>query len=103
MRFFPRFLAVGALWVGSAGAAPEPAAAPQSCTRGAASALSELACELGRGLGERARGALVVGVEPSADAKVVVRPELRATGALSRHPRSFRERMARQARTRTRA
>lgn len=76
MRFFPRFFAVGALWVGSAGAAPEPAAVPQSCTRGAASALSELACELGRGLGERARGALVVGVEPSTDAKVVVRPEL---------------------------
>jgi hypothetical protein len=77
MRFFLRFFTAGALLVTAAGAAPEPAAvAPPSCTRGAASALSELACELGRGLGERARGALVVGVEPSADAKVVVRPEL---------------------------
>jgi hypothetical protein len=77
MRFFPRLFAAGALFLTSAGAAPEPAApAAPSCTRGAASALSELACELGRGLGERARGALVVGAEPSTDAKVAVRPEL---------------------------
>jgi hypothetical protein len=77
MRFFPRFFTAGAFFVGIAGAAPEPAAPPApSCTRGAASALSELACELGRGLGEPARGALVVGAEPSADAKVAVRPEL---------------------------
>lgn len=79
MRFFPRFFAGGALFVMSAGAAPEPATpATPACTRGAASSLSELACELGRGLGERAHGALVVGTEPSTDAKVAVRPELGA-------------------------
>jgi hypothetical protein len=43
--------------------------------------LSEVACELQRGLGEKARGALVVGVIPVADPPLALRPELGAKAA----------------------
>jgi len=48
------------------------------CAVGKGSALSELSCELAAGLGERATGALVAGVTPTAEPKISVRPELGA-------------------------
>jgi hypothetical protein len=63
-------------YAGSVGAAPEPAA-PQ-CTRGAAAALGEIACEVARGVGGHARGALVVGALPTAEAGAAPAPELGA-------------------------
>jgi hypothetical protein len=63
----------------SAGAAAEPD--PRSACAGRGSALTEVACELSQGLGERARGALVVGVIPTAEPPVLVRPELAGKAA----------------------
>jgi hypothetical protein len=65
----------------STGAAAEPDPMPSGPCAGRGSALSEIACELERGLGEKARGALVVGVTPSAEPPVALRPELGAKAA----------------------
>jgi hypothetical protein len=59
---------------------PVPAGAQASvagpCALGQGSALAEISCELTRGLGPRAEGALVAAVVPTTDPKVTVRPEL---------------------------
>src|SRR5690349_4557138 len=79
MRSAALLLAALLLTAGNTAAEPDrPAASP--CA-GLGSALSEIACELGRGLGEKARGALVVGVLPSATPPVAAKPELGARAA----------------------
>jgi hypothetical protein len=70
-----------ALLFAARGAAAEPDRAPPSACSGRGSALTEVACELEKGLGDKARGALVVGVVPVAEPPVAVRPELGARAA----------------------
>lgn len=65
MRFAAALALAFTLFAGPGRAAPEPAGA--TCTRGAAAALGEIACELGRGLGAAARAALVVATPPAAE------------------------------------
>jgi hypothetical protein len=65
-----------ALYAGSVRAAPEPTPAP--CSRGAAAALGEIACELARGVAGHARTALVVGAPPTAEASASPAAELGA-------------------------
>jgi hypothetical protein len=69
----PGVLLLGVLLLGAKAAAePEPRAA---CA-GRGTALTEVACELTQGLGDKARGALVVGLVPVAEPPVAIRPEL---------------------------
>jgi hypothetical protein len=74
----PAVSLLSALLLFSTPAAAEPNPASRDACAGRGSALSEVACELERGLGEKARGALVVGVTPVAEPPVAVRPELGA-------------------------
>jgi hypothetical protein len=53
-----------------------PAGSAPACDLGRGSALVELSCELARGLGARAAGALVAAVTPEADPSIEVKPEL---------------------------
>lgn len=75
-----RSLLLGAL-LAAGGAAAEPDRAPATECTGRGSALTQVACELGRGLGEKVRGALVVGVAPVAEPPLAVKPELGAKAA----------------------
>jgi hypothetical protein len=77
----PALLLLSGLLLLSARAAAEPTASPANVCAGRGSALSEVACELAHGLGDKARGALVVGVTPVAEPPVAVRPELGAKAA----------------------
>jgi hypothetical protein len=74
----PLFLGLS---LAAARAAAEPDRSPTPACAGRGSALSEVACELRLGLGERARGALVVGVTPVAEPPVAVKAELGARAA----------------------
>jgi len=71
-----------------AAAPPEPAAA--ACSRGTGPALGEMACEIAKTLGERAKRSLVVALPPTGDGALAPRPELGArmaelvAGALGR-------------------
>jgi hypothetical protein len=77
----PSPLVLFGLLLVAAGAAAEPDRAPTAMCTGRGSALSEVACELKRGLGDKAHGALVVGVTPLGEPPVSVRPELGARAA----------------------
>jgi hypothetical protein len=55
--------------------APPTPAAPE-CTKGAGPALSEIACEIARALGDQAKRALVVAVPPTGDGALAPRVEL---------------------------
>jgi hypothetical protein len=55
-------------------ASPMPAAA--ECSRGSGPALGEMACEIARALGERAKRSLVVALPPTGDGALAPRPEL---------------------------
>jgi hypothetical protein len=77
----PAVSLLSALLLFSTPAAAEPNPTAASACAGRGSALSEVACELERGLGEKARGALVVGVTPVSEPSVAVRPELGAKAA----------------------
>lgn len=75
----PAILLLSGVLLLSPGTAAEPD--PRGACTGQGSALSEVACELAKGLGDKARGALVVGVTPVAKPDVTVRPELGAKTA----------------------
>ncbi len=56
--------------------AAEPARGADACAGPLRSTLTTVGCRLAAGLGERAQGALVIGVTPTADPPVAVRAEL---------------------------
>jgi hypothetical protein len=62
--------ALGLALTSSAAAEPLPPDVPWTCSRGANTALAELACELGQGLESVPAGALVVSAPPTGDTKI---------------------------------
>jgi hypothetical protein len=75
MRSAARILSAAMLVALPLEAAP-PAPAAAECTRGSGPALGEMACEIARALGDRAKRALVVALPPTGDGALAPRPEL---------------------------
>jgi hypothetical protein len=75
MRRHARILSALTLLALPLEAAP-PMPVPAECSRGSGPALGEMACEIARALGERAKHSLVVALAPTGDGALAPRPEL---------------------------